>query len=138
MMIDLAEALKNELNTHTFTLDFTAERTAMPDLSPQDCEELKVLVVASAHDIEPHTRANDRHDMTIDVAVIKRLGDTTNSSVDPLVNLVDELAAYLKRLRVNSRSPLSVSNRPLYDYARLKERSLFLSVLHVTYRAFDG
>jgi len=134
MITALADAVTAALNAHTFTQTFTAVRVTLPDLDPKDTEELQVNVMAGGRTMEIDSRKYDAHDMIIEVAVIQRVEDTSNAQVDPLIALCEEIAAFLKRQRMGDYPCLSVAIRPLYDYARLKERNLFMSVVHATYR----
>lgn len=106
----LADALVSALNAAstaddgTFSQRFTAARTYLIEIRPPEMDPAKLYVhVVSAHD-EPQQLGRGRQtrtdDMTVDIAVRKKLqsfaagGAIDNVEVDPLVQFVEEVAAF--------------------------------------------
>lgn len=133
-VVGVASAVVTALNGGSFSRSFTAERVALPEFELTDMGVLHVTVVAREMEISILDRAQDAHDITVDVAVQQRLAATDNDQVDPLLNLVEEIADYLNRSTMSEASWIKTENVPIYSPEQLRELRQFTSVLRFTYR----
>ena len=134
MITDLAQAVADALNAGTFSMEFTAERVALPDFELADMKDLHVTVVPREVESALLDRARDSHDVKVDVAVQKKLDALTKEAVDPLMALVQEIATYLNRRNLGDALWRKTENKPVYSPEHLREMRQFTSVLTLTYR----
>jgi hypothetical protein len=139
LIVQVADAVKAELNVATFTPAFIAERRVLPVYDLSELTGLRVTVVPKAVEITGATRAASQHDLTIDIGVQQRV--PPESDVDAFVlersGLVDAIADHLRRrelVQLPGVSWVSTTNDPVYAPEHLSERRVFTSVLTVTYR----
>jgi len=97
-----------------------------------------LTVVPKAVEISAASRITSQHDVQIDIGIQKKLGKDLDAEVPVLCELVDEIAAFLKR-RPLQATPHAVwvrsANEPIYAPEHLAEQRVFTSILTVTYRA---
>lgn len=134
MITTIADAVVSELNSGSFSQDFTAVRKALPAFTLSDMSALHVTVVPRAIENEIVSRAQDSHEVQIDVAVQKKLPGVDNTDVDPLMTLVQEIADHLERKMMDSAYWRNTKNEPIYSPKHLREMRQFTSVLTLTYR----
>ncbi len=140
MLADLADAVVASLNAGTFSLPFVAERVAVPEVRLTEMDSLHVTVVPRRVQNEILSRNSDVHEVQVDVAVQQRVADLTNEAIDPLLALVEEIAAHLNRRPMAWTGPPAGSaawrktefTLP-YSAEHLREMKQFTSVLTVTY-----
>lgn len=141
LITDIADAVVAELNAApagTFDPGFTVQRRVMPAFELAELAELKVTVVPKAVQITGSTRSSSQYDLTIDIGVQRKLTSNSDSDVETLGTLVDQIAEYMRQ-RPLSQAPyavwVSTANEPVYSPEHLLEQRVFTSVLTVTYRA---
>ena len=137
--LDISDAVVAELAgapPGTFALSFTPRRRVLPQFELGELKDLHVTVVPRAVEITSATRAHSQHDVQIDIGVQKRLGKELESEIEPLVELVEQIAAYLGRRPLGSIPAVWVrtANDPIYAAEHLAEDRVFTSVLTVSYR----
>ena len=72
----------------------------------------------------------------MDVAIQRKLLTVNPADVDPLMDLVQEIADVLTRLKLAAApeaSWLRIANTPIYAPDHMQEKRMFTSVLTVTY-----
>lgn len=127
-ILEVADAVVGELNAQTFTLPFTATRVYIPEEDLTQYDQLAVNVIAE--NAAESTIAIKK--FKINVLVQQKIDPLDLAQVDPLVNLVDEIATFLQGLRPSGApgSALVLSNPdPLYDHDQLNENRLFKSIV---------
>lgn len=142
-IIEIADAVAAALNFHTFSREFTAERTYLATFELPDLKTLKVTVVPRSILPAPEadTRGATRHDYAISVAVqkkFKEIGEAERTEIDALMVLVEEIAKHLERLPLAPGSDakwVGMENAPVFIPEHIDELRQFTSVLTVTYRA---
>ncbi len=138
--MDIADAVATELGTGTFSQAIDPQRMVLPEFGLEDMAELRVTVVPKAVEVTGSTRSVCQHDVQIDIGVQKKLGKDLDAEVPTLCELVDEIAAFVKR-RPLAAAPHAAwvrsANEPIYAPEHLAEQRLFTSVLTVTYRAMS-
>lgn len=137
LIVEIADAVVDELNAGSFEADFTAARDYRPRFTPADLKELRVTVVPRALSVEAESRARQCVDATIDIAIQRRLDSETTEEIDPLMELVDQIVAFWKLRRPSSLSQalcVEVANEPIYAVEHLDQLRVFTSVVSLTFR----
>lgn len=137
----IAEALKNELNAHAFSLAFTATRSYQPLRDLTDFKTLRVTVVPGALTMEPDTRESTQDDHIIHVAVQKKLAaPANNAELDPLMALVQEIVESVRFIRLDAfpdAAWLKAESVPIFIPEHLEQKQQFTSVIAFTYRTSE-
>ncbi len=97
LVIDVAEAVKTELNATEFSQAFAAERYYRPAFDLKEMKDLHVSVVPNGLTTSALGRGRAQFDCRIDVAVQKKLVAEDNAEIDPLMALVEEISRALPR-----------------------------------------
>jgi len=93
----LADALVSGLNGETFSQSFTAARKWYVKPQLEDLSSLAVYVIPVGWSEQPVGRARAAITRVVDVVVLKQADPTSNTAVDPLAYLLDEMFTYLVR-----------------------------------------
>ncbi len=137
LAIDIADAVAAELAGGSFSQPIDPLRRVLPEYELSDLKDLRVTVVPASIQIEGASRALSQHDVRIDIGIQKKLGKDLDAEVAQLCELVDEIAEFLKRRRLQGAADavwVKTANEPIYAADHLSEQRLFTSVLAVTYR----
>jgi hypothetical protein len=138
LAMDIADAVVAELASGSFSQAIAPQRMVLPEFGLEDLADLRVTVVPKAVEISGSTRSVSQYEVQIDIGVQKKLGKNLDADVPALCELVDEIAAFLKR-RSLAAAPYAAwvrsANEPIYAADHLAEQRVFTSVLTVTYRA---
>jgi len=140
LTIDIADAVVAELTSGSFSQPISPQRLVLPEFDLAALADLRITVVPKAVEISAASRVASQHDVQIDIGVQKKLGKDLDAEVPALCELVDEIAAFLKR-RPLAAAPHAAwvrsANEPIYAPEHLAEQRVFTSVLTVTYRAMS-
>ncbi|NLX57694.1 MAG: hypothetical protein GXY74_01240 [Phycisphaerae bacterium] len=137
LIVDIADAVVTELNAGTFSQELTAARLYRPEFDLKEMAALHVTVVPRGVEAVTVSRTSVQYDVSVDVAVQKKLSTETNAQIDPLMGLVEEIATFFRLRRLTaypSASWLRTENEPVYSPGHLEELRQFTSVLTVTFR----
>ena len=136
VIVDIADALTEALNSKEFSVEFEAARDYRPVLELQDMKALHVSVVPKGVTMAPADRSRVQHDVEVDVLVQKKLDAGDADELDALMSLVEEIAGFLKFKRLESVGALWVKtvNEPIFAPDHIEQLRQFTSVLTVTYR----
>jgi hypothetical protein len=140
--VKLAQAVTDALNAPPpFSLPFTAVRAYASQRDLIDLETLRVTVVPAIMTFERGSRwAANQHDYEIQVELMQKVnGQASNVELDPLRQLVEEVAIRLLALEV-ADPPCrcrSVVHDPLWAQEPLRTRGEFLSRLVLSFRLFQ-
>jgi len=98
IITDIAEAVVAEMNGHTFSQPFTAERRIRPrfNVAKGELKDLKVVVVhgpAIGAGLPGRKLADEQY--TVMVAVLQKPPEATATYFDPLMALVEEIRDYM-------------------------------------------
>lgn len=136
----IADAVVAELNgaaAGTFVQAFTAARHYRPQFDLAELKTLRVSVVPKGIAITGLMRSANQHDVSVDVAVQKKVNPTDSAELDGLMTLVEQIADYL-RLRRLTALPTALwtktDNVPVYSPEHLETKQVFTSVLTLTFR----
>ncbi|MFW6159436.1 MAG: hypothetical protein ACOC8E_08775 [Planctomycetota bacterium] len=137
VLTQIAQAVTDELNAGEFSQEFAAERAYQPLFELPDMKTLHVTVIASGITIHRASRGLIQHDYRIEIGVQKKFAKDDATELDPLMDLVEEVADFLRatRLAAVSRAPcVRIENEPIYSQDHMEQFRQFTSVLTLTYR----
>ncbi|NJL32249.1 MAG: hypothetical protein HC898_11885 [Phycisphaerales bacterium] len=140
LLIDIAQALVTELNAAapgSFTQTFTAVRGYCPQFDLAELKTLRVTVVPRKLELASLTRQSNQHDVSVDVAVQKKVLLTDVAQLDDLMMLVEQIGDYFRLRRLTALPNvlwLRTENLPVYIPEHLEEKQVFTSVLTLTFR----
>ena len=131
----VADAVVATLNA-AGTFAFTAQRTHLPDFTPEDLVEVRVSVCPRTKKAELLTRDSVGKDCAIDVGVQKKVDATNLADVDACLELVERIADYLRGRELVGYPAKWVeeAQEPLLAAEHLDQLGVFTGVLTVTYR----
>jgi len=137
-IIAIADAVVALLGTGTFSQPITPLRSYQPTYELKDLDVLKVNVVPRAIAIEPGTRSASFREVTVDVAIQKKVTPEDTAAMDGLMDLVEEIVGFLN-LKNLSSSPSwkfkEITNDPVFEPDHLKDWRQFTSIVSVRYAA---
>jgi len=143
LITDIADAVVTELNAPPvppatgFAQTFTAARAYRPQFDLTDLKTLKVTVVPKGIEIINVTRHANQNDVSVDIAVQKKVNPTDTTDMDALMTLVEQIADFF-RLRRMTAFPTALwtktDNVPVYSPEHLEQKQVFTSVLTLTFR----
>ncbi len=136
-IVELADQLASDLNGHTFSLPFTAERGYLPTFELPELNVLKVTVVPKEDEGKLDTRESSQHDYAIDIGIQKKTNTIDNGDLDPLTYLTREIADFfLFGKRPGAATLISPAVRILYLQDHLHKLRQFTSVVTLTFRGW--
>jgi hypothetical protein len=137
MILTLADAMVAALNGHDFGVDFTAVKNMLPsfDRDVMGTNLIVTVVPASLATAGRLDKRRSRKELGVDIGFAKFLDEAT-TEVSDLITLVESVQTF-----VDEELPalagcqyLRSEFDPLYDARMLRDNSLFMSVLAVTYQ----
>ena len=136
VVVAITENVVTQLNAGSFSQTFTAVRNFLPLYELSDLKSLRVTVVPNATAIEAKARNTTQHDVEIDIAVQQKLSKTDNTTIDPLMTLVEEIADHFRFKRLTSPDAIwmKTENEPVYAQEHLDQYRVFTSLLTLTFR----
>jgi len=137
LIVDIAEAVVAELNAGEFSQAFSAQRLYRPQFDLAEMKDLHVTVVPKGVATSIASRSGVQCDVSVDVAVQKKLASEGNAEIDPLMGLVEEIADFFRGRKLSEyprASWVATANEPVYSPGHLEELRQFTSVLTVTFR----
>ena len=136
-IIDIAEAIVTELNSHAFSQPFISQRGYLPTFDLPEMNELKVTVVPKEDDGKLDTRTQSTHDYAIDIGIQKKPPTIDNNQLDPLMLLTQQIADhFLFGKQAAGATLISPSVRILYLQDHLQKLRQFTSVVTLTFRGW--
>jgi len=139
-IVDIANAVMAELNGHTFSRSFTAQRLYRPVFDLGEMKTLHVSVVPKGVELQGASRTLVQHDYQIDVGVQKKLPTSPSgddAEIDALMALVEEIADFFRQRRLQTMPSavwVQTQNLPIYSQEHLEQMRQFTSVLTLTFR----
>lgn len=135
----IAQAVTEELNAAGAALPatFLAERAYEPVYDAEELKALRVTVVPRALSIEQVNRAAAANEVQVDVAVQRKLDAPTPAAVDPLLELIEAIVAYLRGRRLAAAPGAAwvrAAIAPLWEPQMLRDARILTAVATVTYR----
>ena len=137
IVAEIAQAVVDTINAASLSQPVTAERHYQPIFDLADLRTLKVSVVPKSVKLSAANRALQVREYQVDVGVQKKLGQVDAAHMDPLIELVDEIAALFKFKRLPGYEPavwMKSEVDPLYAQEHLQQYRQFTSVLTLTFK----
>jgi hypothetical protein len=136
VIVDIADAVVNDLNATDFGRPLTAVRSYLPVFDLKAMKTLHITVVPKALSNTALDRSRDTFEYQIDVAVQQKI-EPTLAALDDLLTLVEQIGDHLRTQRLLSYPGarcMEVKNDPVYATEHLAEWRQFTSLLTLTYR----
>lgn len=138
-LTQVAAAVVTALNAGSWSMSFTAVRQHVVSPKLEDLGTMLVAVVPISSDIEQFTRGSVVKVIAADVGVMARVSAIDTATIDPYVDLVDEIvdAFHGKRLTGLPAAMCTASRpEPIYDALRLEQERLFFSIINLEFRHY--
>lgn len=138
LVIEIAEAVRQELIAASFSQPLAAVRRYVPVYELADMDLLHVTVVPKDTELELADRSGlIEQDCRLDIGIQQRVDPDKLEQVDALMGLVEEVADHFSgwRLETPPARCVHIENRPLYDPVHLDQLRQLTSVLTLTFRA---
>lgn len=137
----VADAVVAELNGQSFSLPFTAQRHYQPRYELSDLKTLHVTVIPNGLTTGNLGRGGTQREVAIDIAVQQKLSNETNTGLDPLLALAEEIAESFqpKRLTAYPNAIWSKTEfRAIFSTEHLQQNRQFTSVMTVTFKIMES
>ena len=136
IITEVAQAVTDELNTAEFSIPFQAVRHYQPVYELQQMQSLHVTVVPRGIATSVLDRSRLVHEVQIDIAVQKKFASGSVEELDPLMELVQEIADYFYKRQLSGTNALWVKteNKPIYAPEHIQELRQFTSVLTIHFK----
>lgn len=138
---DVAEAVKTELNLHTFSQAFTAVRTWMPVYKRTEVSGLQVTVAPGPRIRGIKNHANTFKQIQIDIGVQMPVDGTDNTEVDPVTDLLEEIEDFLEMHSLPTYATAGWMSSETVSGAEggfvpelLYNENIYMGLLRITYR----
>ena len=133
----IAQAVVDALNRspQPFAEAFTAVRSYRPQFDLEDMTTLHVTVVPRTRDGSTPSRGTAQDKIVIDIAVQKRLDETTSDDIqiDALIDLTERIADFLATAGPYAGARwVSDENAPVYSREHLTSLHQFTTVVSIT------
>lgn len=137
-ILTIADAVVADLNSHPFSLPFTAVRTYLPRYKLENLTAIQVSVVPKDDVGQRASRAQWQQDYKLDLAIQQRLAANEQEQMDQLILLGQELADYFKDHNpVGDQATLvECGYSPLFDPDHLEQFKTLTTVLNLTFRGW--
>ena len=141
--IDIAHAVVTELNTAPvppetgFSQAFTATRAYRPVFDLAELKTLRVTVVPKGIEILNLSRHANQNDVSVDVAVQKKVNPDDLAELDSLMALTEQIGDFFRLRRLTALPGAlwtKTENVPVYSPEHLEQKQVFTSVLTLTFR----
>ena len=135
----IADAVVTKLSAATFTESFTAVRKYSPTYRLRDMDTLHVTVVSSSESIEASDRSTRQHEYTIDIGIQKRFSSDALTTLDPLLDLVQEVSDEFTGATLTGYTAASWTRTtvdPIFAPDHMSKFRQFTSVIRLTYVVF--
>lgn len=134
----IADAVVTALNGGTFETSFTATRVYLPQKDLKDLTALAVEVVPIVDAGAVSTRNQTEHQYQVNIGIRKKVANTNNATLDPLVYLCEQIASFFLTHAISGRNEkwIGCKSENTYDPNALDSHSVFQAVLQLTFRGF--
>lgn len=137
IVVQIAEALKDQLEVATFSLPVTVKRAYSPSYDLKDMDGVRLTVVPEGNLITNLDRSRFANEVSVDVAVQRKIASDDPATVDPLMDLMQEVIDLVKGNRGLATTPVASFKRAeakaIYSPSHVAEKRLFTAVSTFTY-----
>ena len=137
-IVEIADAVVTDLQAHTFSQPFSAQRSYLPRYRLEELTDVRVTVVPKDEVGQRASRSQWQSDYKLDLAIQQRLGADELAQMDGLILLGQELADFFK-----SHNPpgdvatlVEVAFAPLFDPDHLEKHKTLTTVINLTFRGW--
>ena len=130
----LGDAVVVSLNDTNFSQDFTATRRYRPIIELKDLADLTVTVIVPSIVQNITARKINTDDMVVDVLVQKQADPESNTVMDALLNLCEEIGEHFRGLNFGSAYWRSTEILSTYYMEDLYNYRMFSALVSVNYR----
>jgi len=140
LITTIADAIVTELNaapSGTFAQPFTAARHYRPQFDLAELKTVRVSVVPKGIAITGLMRSANQNDVSVDVAVQKKVTEGDTAELDGLMLLTEQIADFFRLRRLTALPEAlwtKTDNVPVYSPEHLETKQVFTSVLTFTFR----
>lgn len=136
-ILNIADAVVAQLNSATLSQPVEAKRLYVPSFDLPDMKSLHVTVVPRELHVRTLDRRRNLYEAEIDLAVQKKFSMGDAAEIDPLVELVEEIADVFRLQRLSSFPGAiwaGTEHRLLYSQEHWDQMNQFTSLLSLTFR----
>ena len=137
VVIDIADSIVAGLNAASLSKPITAVRQFVPSFALAEMQDLRVTVVPRGIEVTKADRSRNTYDAQIDVAVQQKFETGDAAEIDPLLDLVEEIADLFRLRRLDSYPTahwMKTQHAPIYSQEHWDEMRQFTSVVTFTFR----
>lgn len=137
IITSIADAVVASINAASLSQPVNAERHYQPIFELSELKTLKVSVVPRGLALASAGRALEMSEHLIDVGVQQKLEAVDAAHIDPLIDLVDEIAELFRGKRLDGYPEAMWTKStidPLYAPEHLEQYRQFTSVLTLTFK----
>jgi len=139
IITDIAQAVTDEINTAEFSVPVQAVRHYQPVYELSQMQSLHVTVVPRGIVTSVLDRSRLLHEVQIDIAVQKKFSSGSIEELDPLMDLVQEIADHFHKRQLSRTDAIWVKteNKPIYAQEHMQELRQFTSVLTISFKVTE-
>ena len=113
--------------------EIASKRVYVPNLQLKDTKETQIIVVPKQIQNDRLSRGHNTTTVLIDVAVLKKFEKGDNDELDPLCDLVEQIARAFDGKVIGEMLCTNVKNQPIYDQEHYDRYRQFTSLLTMTF-----
>ena len=135
--IHVADSVVAQLNAAQLSQPVQAVRGYVPEYDLKEMKSLRVTVVPREVSVAAVSRDRLAYGAQVDIAVQQKFAKGDNAEIDPLIDLVEEIADLFRLKRLDSYPAAIWANtehRVLYSPEHWIEMRQFTSLLTLTFR----
>lgn len=132
----IGAAVVAEMNAHEFAQEFTAEFKYLPLVKLTELSSLTVTVVPGDIERRSASRGSTRQEVKVEIGVQQKVADEEPATIDPMMTLVEEIAAFFDRRRLTEYSKagwIRTEYPASYLREHIEEYGVFTCVITVTF-----
>jgi len=143
LVTTIADAVVATINASGLLTDTVADRSYLPRYDLREMQTLKVTVVPKTMTTDSVTRSHASHDITVDVAVQKKLGnvDQAQAEQDGLMDLSEQVADHLRITPLVGQPNvrwIRTEHTAIYATEHLEQMRQFTALAAITFRILGG
>lgn len=136
-LLQVADAVVTALNAAKLSQKFTATREYRPEFELTEMGTLHVTVVPRGIEVSPESRGKAAYEYKVDVGVQKRFEKGDAAELDPLMQLVEEIAGLFRLARLASFPQaiwVKTEHAPVFAPEHMEGLRQFTSILSFSFR----
>ena len=140
---DIADAVLSQVQSALAGnqgLTFAGQRAYLPAFDLKNLSTMQIIVVPRAVAIEAIARNESQYDYGVDIGVYKKLATMAPSEIDPIMGVVEQLAATFDRKQLPAypaATCIKVEYSHLYSWEQMDQLRQFTAVMTLTFRVIQ-